>query len=373
MAKNSMECWYDFCSFHLPEPLIQHGRDDMVEMLKTNFKLKEMPEDAEELCRMKEIIYMDTHFYPKYPQPDLEKEENFDAWHDKYDVWCDKEEEVRENITADKLAAMNLRAKGYYAISIRNKAIRQQYDRYMKTHRYASYDDPGYVYWEETTGYLLYGGMNEFLRYCINYYMGCSVKDVAERNTKYVYYLRALAMFGLVMPERDFENSLEMAKKYDFRSDKTDLLGLLDTLAIEYTYIEGNEAVDECYRWFLRYVPAENRHEAIRCAALPLVEGYLWHIFSYPILPRLEQEEAIRAFDEEDKSQGGILILSGNKFAVRLKDGGKLKAKDLIPFPDLIYCDSDRTWTYAQPHAQGFPYYYRRDGDYGLRIPTLAR
>jgi hypothetical protein len=50
MGRDSMgKCWYDFCSLHLPEPLIQHGRDDMVEMLKTNFKLKEMPEDAEEL------------------------------------------------------------------------------------------------------------------------------------------------------------------------------------------------------------------------------------------------------------------------------------------------------------------------------------
>ncbi|MDP5277028.1 DUF4275 family protein [Chengkuizengella axinellae] len=92
---------------------------------------------------------------------------------------------------------------------------------------------------------------------------------------------------------------------------------------------------------------------------------YLWHVFSYELLPHEEKENAIKAFDNEKKNKCYVFYQNQNHitgFPLKLENAEKIKAEDFKGEQDLYIVDENFTWTYVQTHEQEWglgPYFYK--------------
>ena len=91
--------------------------------------------------------------------------------------------------------------------------------------------------------------------------------------------------------------------------------------------------------------------------------NYIWHIFSWHLLPDgsyLEGEEARQAFDQADKDGAIYMDAFRHKFCRPLPE--KLHhAADLDQFTEVYVAAKDFSWTYTKTHeSQCGPYFFRK-------------
>ncbi|GGJ71185.1 hypothetical protein GGR02_002324 [Anoxybacillus voinovskiensis] len=89
-------------------------------------------------------------------------------------------------------------------------------------------------------------------------------------------------------------------------------------------------------------------------------DQFLWHVFSYKMLPCLEEREAVEIFNREQKEECLIFYQNDDR-VYHLMNAQCLRAEDLQDEHDLYVIDPTFTWTYVQTHEWFCgPYFYRK-------------
>ncbi|MEK5079982.1 DUF4275 family protein [Solibacillus sp. FSL W7-1436] len=85
--------------------------------------------------------------------------------------------------------------------------------------------------------------------------------------------------------------------------------------------------------------------------------GYLWHLFSYKMIPHLSQNKAEEAFNSIKKTECYIFYEHlPEVFYVEHADS--LKVEDLLEEEDLYIVDKNFTWTYVVTHEESCGPYF---------------
>lgn len=90
--------------------------------------------------------------------------------------------------------------------------------------------------------------------------------------------------------------------------------------------------------------------------------GYLWHVFSYETRAFLEEKEADRAFDEEQKWSCYVFFQDQDD-AYLLENSQSLRAEDFPDGEDIYVVNKKFSWTYMKTHENGHlgPYFSRKE------------
>ena len=96
--------------------------------------------------------------------------------------------------------------------------------------------------------------------------------------------------------------------------------------------------------------------------------NYLWHIFSWELVPCIEGDEARRAFDKEEYEKA-LFFRSGyadnGAIIEDLKEIGKISAKELERIDDVYITAEDFSWTYVHTHEEMCgPYFFKKVDNY---------
>ncbi len=91
-----------------------------------------------------------------------------------------------------------------------------------------------------------------------------------------------------------------------------------------------------------------------------LYANYLWHAFSYQLLPCITDKQATLAFDRTNKTSC-YLLLNNSSIAYELHHCEKLTADIINQYDDILIFDLDFTWCYCHTHeAYCGPYFYQK-------------
>ena len=90
--------------------------------------------------------------------------------------------------------------------------------------------------------------------------------------------------------------------------------------------------------------------------------GYLWHIFSSDKKDCLKDEQAEKAFNNEQKDHCYIFYQHSD-YALILNNASMFIANDLIYEEDIYIVDKEFSWTYVKTHETGWcgPYFSRKN------------
>jgi len=96
--------------------------------------------------------------------------------------------------------------------------------------------------------------------------------------------------------------------------------------------------------------------------------NYLWHIFSWKLVPCLEGDEARKAFDKEEYNKA-VMFRSGYSNEGTIIEGLKLTDKirvvELEKIDDVYITAEDFSWTYVHTHEESCgPYFYKKGEKY---------
>ena len=87
--------------------------------------------------------------------------------------------------------------------------------------------------------------------------------------------------------------------------------------------------------------------------------NYLWHIFSFQLVPCLKGAEAVKAMEEMDKSNA-YLFYDPSLDRTTVKRAEKVDAAYFEDKNDLYLVDKDFTWTFVHTHESDCgPYFYK--------------
>lgn len=115
-------------------------------------------------------------------------------------------------------------------------------------------------------------------------------------------------------------------------------------------------------KWLEKFAPHMTQEQYDSC----YIDQYLWHVFSYEIIPRekvLTGDAARAAYDAADK-EGAITIrlwdISKDIRTAEIIEKYK-KAKPLDKVQEFYVVDKDWKWTYVSTHENGWcgPYFCR--------------
>lgn len=113
--------------------------------------------------------------------------------------------------------------------------------------------------------------------------------------------------------------------------------------------------------WFGRIVPVDLREKALECYCFPRdgFSGYLWHVFSFDLLPCLESDEARKAYDALERGEA-ILLSNWDDTAFQIADASALNSSDFDEMDDIILTDIHFQWIYVKTHESYLgPHFYR--------------
>ncbi len=143
---------------------------------------------------------------------------------------------------------------------------------------------------------------------------------------------------------------------------KKEFSDFFDSLDIKVIPLKKKEIVPYKKEWIKKFTPdGTDIKEAERhCLSTRKYTAFLWHIFSYEILPCKEEETADEAFNKENK-KNCVFISNVHDIAYRIDNAGNLTAEMLKQFIDVTVTAEDFSWTYSKTH-EGYcgPYFYRR-------------
>ena len=96
--------------------------------------------------------------------------------------------------------------------------------------------------------------------------------------------------------------------------------------------------------------------------------NYLWHIFSWELVPCLKGDDARKAFDSL-KYDKAIMFCSGyadnGAIIADLKETGKITSKQAEKIDDVYITAEDFSWTYVHTHEEMCgPYFFKKGGHY---------
>ncbi len=143
---------------------------------------------------------------------------------------------------------------------------------------------------------------------------------------------------------------------------KKEFSDFFNFLGIKASPLKKKEIVPYKKKWIKNFTPSEaDIKEAERqCLSTREYTAFLWHMFSYEMLPCKKEEAADKAFNNENKKKC-VLISNVHNIAYRIQDGKALTAEQLQQFIDVTVTAEDFSWTYSKTH-EGYcgPYFYRK-------------
>ena len=114
--------------------------------------------------------------------------------------------------------------------------------------------------------------------------------------------------------------------------------------------------------WIQHFAPYLNRKQYKL-----LKDGYIWHLFSYEMIPKenfLVGEEACKAYDRIDKT-GAIASFEEylDKRGTESLEKEFFLSKDVVDYPELYIVGKDWSWTFISTHENFFenlgPYFMK--------------
>ena len=102
-------------------------------------------------------------------------------------------------------------------------------------------------------------------------------------------------------------------------------------------------------------------------------DQFKWHVFSYNVVPCLQGEEAMAAFDTATKTD--CYVFYQNRYGMWKFSGAKnIQATDFSTQQDIYITDVNFKWTYIQTHeSQCGPYFYPVLTGGNLSVPKVKR
>ncbi len=147
-------------------------------------------------------------------------------------------------------------------------------------------------------------------------------------------------------------------EKADLEDVNREFCSTFDRLHIPFRALDKQEIRKYRKAWIRFYTPPEISWRQIQKLCLP--SRYLWHLFSFEILPSKEKDEAEKAYSLTEK--GSCVLLDNiNCLAYRLESGDAVTPDVLKLFIDVTVTAEDYSWTYSKTHEeQCGPYFYKR-------------
>lgn len=88
--------------------------------------------------------------------------------------------------------------------------------------------------------------------------------------------------------------------------------------------------------------------------------GYLWHLFSYELVPHFVEFAANNLFNNYNKKACYIFHQRDDEVII-VPNGNKLNSTLFAQSEDLYVVDENFTWTYVVPYDEELGYYYYRN------------
>lgn len=135
---------------------------------------------------------------------------------------------------------------------------------------------------------------------------------------------------------------------------------LFTGLGITFRQLDRRELYKFNKAWVRFYAPPEKSFRKVKklCLSSGKFSTYLWHIFSFKLVPCKEGADAENAYS---LTQKGVCILEDNinNLAYRLENGNAITIEVLKSFEDVTVTACDFSWTYSKTHEETCgPYFY---------------
>ncbi len=147
-------------------------------------------------------------------------------------------------------------------------------------------------------------------------------------------------------------------EKADLEDADREYCSAFDRLHIPFRALGKQEIKKYKKEWIRFYTPPEISPRQIRKLCLP--SQFLWHLFSFELLPSKEKDEAEKAYSLIERGSC-VLFDNINCLAYRLEKGDAVTSDVLKSFLDVTVTAEDFSWTYSKTHEEMCgPFFYKR-------------
>ena len=150
--------------------------------------------------------------------------------------------------------------------------------------------------------------------------------------------------------------------KIDLNEANQEFCSTFDRLHIQFHALDKQEIRKYRKVWVRFYTPSKKIRKQVQELCLPSRKytPFLWHIFSFEILPCKEKEEAEKAYELTEK-RNCVLFDNIHHLAYRIENGDAITTNILKSFIDVTVTAEDFSWTYSKTHdEQCGPYFYKK-------------
>jgi hypothetical protein len=123
-----------------------------------------------------------------------------------------------------------------------------------------------------------------------------------------------------------------------------------------------NQIKDYMENWFSKIVPTDKQSEAKNiCFSSRDYNCYLWHAFSYEVVPFEKAGIASELYDTQNRRKC-VLLLNFEKIGFVLENTAAFTSEVLSQYNDIIITDFNYAWSYVHTHEECCgPYYWKRE------------
>jgi len=149
----------------------------------------------------------------------------------------------------------------------------------------------------------------------------------------------------------EYKNEVKSALETDFTKNK-----------ILYKQLSQQDVKQLFIEWINRFIPSTRKKDIKehmiyrnkRCS------NYLWHAFSYDVLPTETSENAPLCYSDIQKKRCFVLLIN-EQVAYIIDNTANLDVSVLNKYNDILMFDSDFTWVYCHTHEEYCgPYFYNK-------------
>ncbi len=158
---------------------------------------------------------------------------------------------------------------------------------------------------------------------------------------------------------KEFEKNSAIAYKQELQDQ---FLQVFEAKSIQYRKLSDKEISDFVSRWFESFIPEDKRAKARQiCFPNRKWGNYLWHAFSYELVPCEEADSAREKYDHLERNKC-YLYIDNEGVGFEIENGSAFSALDADGFPDLLITGQDFNWTYVHTHEEYCgPYFKTRE------------
>jgi len=230
----------------------------------------------------------------------------------------------------------------------------------------------GYVFWDESLPHFYakdYGCIE--IADDLRFYHGVTIEDIRHLTYRFSRFTQLFPRGDYYISLYQFENDMDMCRKYGFYNNQRLFTEMLDATNIRYEFLREPTAKAIKQKWHEQFVPPHLQEYAKEHCYFNdngfAFAGPLWNIFSCSVVDCLEKKQAAMAFDTKQKGEC-IVFFTGYDYAFKL-NAESLNAKILEDFKEVYITNIDFTWTYVYTHdVLCGPYFH----ELGAEYPTMS-